>query len=413
MAFVIVGGSLAGVNAAETLRSEGFTGQITMIGDDPAPPYERPPLSKGYLLGNAPLDSVFVHPPSWYPSQRIDLRLSRRVVAIAPSAHTVTLDSAEQLGYDRLLLATGSRPRRLDIPGAALPHVHYLRTISDSTALKELLGPGRHVVVIGAGWIGLETAAAFRTHGGVVTVVEMESLPLRRVLGDEVASIFRDLHTSHGVTFHFGQSVSAITPSAVQLSSGASVPADVVIVGVGVTPATELAVTAGLSVEDGVVVSSFLQTSDPHIYACGDVANWEHPLLGTRLRVEHWENARQSGAAAARAMLGQPVSYDWIPYFFSDQYESYPGVGMEYSGWVARGGYDSVVFRGDPSVRSDANPEFCAFWVKDGRVLAGMNVNVWDIHDDIRALISAGFSGKAVDLVRLADPQAPLADLIG
>jgi 3-phenylpropionate/trans-cinnamate dioxygenase ferredoxin reductase subunit len=403
MAFVIVGASLAGVNAAEALRAEGFTGQITMIGDEPAPPYERPPLSKAYLLGNAPLDSVFVHPLEWYAAQDIQLRLSTRVVALAPEERTVTLDSAEQIGYDRLLLATGARPRRLDVPGADLPHVRYLRTVSDSSALKSLLGAGRHVVVIGAGWIGMETAAAFRSHGGVVSVVEMDTLPLRRVLGDEVAAVFRDLHVAHGVTFHFGQSVAAVTPSAVLLADGSSIPADLVIVGVGVTPATELAASAGLSVDNGVLVSASLQTSHAEIFACGDVANWAHPLLGTRVRVEHWENARQSGQAAGRAMLGLPVSYDWIPYFFTDQYD----LGMEYSGWVAPGEYDSVVFRGSVRTR-----EFLAFWVRDGRVVAGMNVNIWDVHDDIRALIAAGFAGKTVDLARLAQPDLPLGELV-
>jgi 3-phenylpropionate/trans-cinnamate dioxygenase ferredoxin reductase component len=403
MAFVIVGASLAGVNAAETLRAEGFTGQITMIGEEPSPPYERPPLSKGYLLGNQPLESVFVHPVQWYAAQGIQLRRSTRAVVVSPEQRTVTLDSAEQIGYDRLLLATGARPRRLDVAGANLPHVHYLRTVEDSSTLKSLLGPGRHVAVIGAGWIGLETAAAFRTHGGVVSVVEMDTLPLRRVLGDEAATVFRDLHEAHGVTFHFGQSVASITPTSVLLSGGASIPADVVIVGVGVTPATELAASAGLSVDNGVLVSASLQTSHAEIYACGDVANWEHPLLGTRVRVEHWENARQSGQAAARAMLGMPVSYDWIPYFYTDQYD----LGMEYSGHVAPGGYDSVVFRGSVAAR-----EFLAFWLKDGHVLAGMNVNVWDVHDDIRVLIGAGYQGKAVDAARLADPAVPLGGIL-
>lgn len=398
MAFVIVGASLAGANAAETLRTEGYAGDIIMIGDEPEPPYERPPLSKGYLLDNQDLESAFVHPSSWYKEHAIGLRLSTSVTALDPGAKTVTLSSGEQLSYEKLLIATGARPRRLDLAG----DVRYLRNMEDSRSLKSALKPGTHVVVIGAGWIGLEVAAAARTRGAQVAVVEMDSLPLRQVLGDELGALYRDLHASHDVTFHFGRSVASSSDRAVVLDDGTSIPADLIVVGVGVAPAAELAAQAGLEVDNGIVVSESLQTSDPDVYACGDVANWFNPLVGARMRVEHWENARQSGMAAARAMLGQPVSYDWIPYFFSDQYD----VGMEYSGWIGADGYDRVVFRGDPDQR-----EFIAFWVKDGRVLAGMNVNVWDVHDDIRALVAAGYSGKAVDLMKLADPQAPLGDV--
>ncbi|HCT80474.1 MAG TPA: FAD-dependent oxidoreductase [Micromonosporaceae bacterium] len=403
MAFVIVGASLAGVNAAETLRSEGYTGDLIMIGDEPEPPYERPPLSKGYLLGNQERSSVFAHPFDWYRENAVDLRLGQRVTAVSLDAHTVTLSSGDSVGYDKLLLATGASPRRLNVAGVDQSHVRYLRTLADSEALRAQMRLGLHVAVIGAGWIGLETAAAFASNGAQVAIVEMEQLPLQRVLGNEVAAVFRDLHLAHGVKFHFGQSVDSISSSAVVLSSGDSVPADLVIVGVGVTPNISLASEAGLAVDNGVTVDAGLQTSHPDVYACGDIANWPHPLIGVRLRVEHWENARQSGQTVARSMLGLPTSYDWIPYFFSDQYD----LGMEYSGWAAPNGYDSVVFRGDVAAR-----EFLAFWVKDGRVLAGMNVNVWDVHDDIRALISAGYSGKPVDLERLADPQVPLGELL-
>ncbi len=397
MTIVIAGASLAGVNAAETLRSEGFTGPIVMIGSEPDLPYERPPLSKGYLLGNDELDSVFVHPAQWYQDHDIELRLSTTVTAIDPAGKTVTVDDGAQIGYSKLLLATGARPRRLDLAG----NVFYLRDVRDSQRLKAALRLGAHVAVIGAGWIGLEVAAAARSHGCQVTVIEMDSLPLRKVLGDEVATIYRDLHTSHGVTFHFGRSVAGSGENAITLDDGTIIPADVIVVGVGIQPNTELASDAGLAVDNGVVVSSSLVTSDPDIFACGDIANWEHPLLGTRIRVEHWENARQSGQLVARSLLGQDVAYDWIPYFYSDQYDA----GMEYSGWTGDG-YEEVVFRGSAEER-----EFIAFWLKEGRVVAGMNVNVWDVQDDIRALITASSRGLTVSAADLANPEVALSSL--
>ena len=403
MAFVIVGASLAGVNAAATLREQGYSGELILLGEEKEPPYERPPLSKGYLLGDAERDSVFVNPSPWYQENTVDLRLGQQAVALDAAGHTVTLASGEQIGYTKLLLATGSTPRRLPVQGADLPHVRYLRTLADCEALRGDLHTGVEVAVIGAGWIGLEVAAAARHHGANVTIIETESLPLRRVLGDEVAAVFRDLHEAHDVKFHFGRSVQSIGEGSVTLDDGTSVPADVVVVGIGVAPNTSLASGAGLSVDNGVLVSASLQTSDPDIYACGDIASWENPLIGQRVRVEHWENARQSGQFAARAMLGQEGVYDWLPYFFSDQHD----LGMEYSGYASPGGYDRVVFRGDIAAR-----EFIAFWLKENRVLAGMNVNVWDVHDDIRALATAGHSGTAVDPEKLADMDTPLAQTL-
>lgn len=398
MAYVIVGASLAGANAAETLRAEGFPGEIVLVGDESELPYERPPLSKGFLLGNQALAESFVHPAEWYQKNEIDLYLSTRVTELDVQGKRLTLSSGEQLGYEKLLLATGARPRPFDLAG-----VRYLRVMRDSQELKELLTPGRQVVVVGAGWIGLEVAAAARTHGAEVTVVELDRLPLRRVLGDELAEFYRDVHIEKGVKFHFGHSVSSADGTSVTLDDGTVIPAEVILAGVGVAPNTELAQDAGLAVDNGVVVSESLETSAKDVFACGDVASWHHPFLGTHIRVEHWENARQSGMAAARAMLGQPVSYDWIPYFYSDQYD----VGMEYSGYVGRDGYDSVVYRGDRQTG-----EFIAFWVKDGKVLAGMNVNVWDVQDAIRALIKAGYEGKPVDPARLADPDVPLDEAL-
>jgi 3-phenylpropionate/trans-cinnamate dioxygenase ferredoxin reductase component len=400
--FVIVGGGLAGGKAAETLRAEGFDGNIVLISDDPEPPYERPPLSKGYLLGTAPREEAFVNPIEWYAEHNVDLRLSTRAVGLDAAEHTVTLDGGETVRYDRLLLATGARPRRLDVSGFDLPVVRVLRSLKDSDTLKERVADGVRVVVVGAGWIGLEVAAAARTHGADVTVVEVDRLPLRRVLGDEVAAIFAALHRDAGVRLLFNTGVQEFADGSVVLSDGSTLPADLVVVGVGVEPNIELAVAGGLAVDNGVLVDTSLRTSAPDVFACGDVANLDSALLGQRIRVEHWANALNGGPAAAKAMLDQPVTFDPVPYFFTDQYD----LGMEYAGFVTPGGYDEVVFRGGTSVADG----FIVFWLRSGRVLAGMNVNVWDVTDDIQALVR---SGKAVDLARLADPAVPLADVLG
>ncbi len=402
--FVIVGASLAGAKAAETLRAEGFTGRVILLGEEPEPPYERPPLSKGYLLGSDERDSAFVHDRTWYDKQNIDLRTGVRAEALDPGAHAVTLSTGERLAYDKLLLTTGSVIRTLPVPGADLGGVHYLRRVEHSDALRGVLVDGARVVVVGGGWIGLEVAAAARTHGAAVTLVEIDALPLRRVLGDEVAQVFADLHAAHGVDLRLGTGIREIVGeggrvASVTLDDGSSVPADVVVVGIGISPAVELAQDAGLDVDDGVLVDAALRTSAPDVYAAGDVANVESRLLHRRLRVEHWSNALNGGPAAARSMLGQDVVYDRVPYFFTDQYD----LGMEYTGHAEPGSYDQVVFRGDVAGR-----EFIAFWVADGRVLAGMNVNVWDVADDIERLVR---SGARIDSRRLADPAVPFAEL--
>jgi 3-phenylpropionate/trans-cinnamate dioxygenase ferredoxin reductase component len=402
--FVIVGASLAGAKAAETLRDEGFTGRVVLVGEEPEPPYERPPLSKGYLLGSDERTAAFVHDRAWYDKQNIELRTGVRAEAIDPGGHTVTLAGGERLAYDKLLLTTGSVVRTLPVPGADLAGVHYLRRIEHSDTLRGVLVEGARVVVIGGGWIGLEVAAAARTHGAAVTLVEIDTLPLRRVLGDEVAQAFADLHAAHEVDLRLGTGVLQIVGeggrvASVTLDDGSSVPADAVVVGVGITPAVELAQAAGLDVDDGVLVDTALRTSDPDIYAAGDVANADNPLLGKHIRVEHWQNALDGGPAAARSMLGHDVVYDRVPYFFTDQYD----LGMEYTGHAEPGGYDRVVFRGDV-----ASGEYIAFWLADGRVLAGMNVNVWDVAEDIARIVR---SGARVDPARLADPAVPLADL--
>jgi 3-phenylpropionate/trans-cinnamate dioxygenase ferredoxin reductase subunit len=405
--YVIVGASLAGAKAAETLRAEGFTGPIVLVGTEHELPYERPPLSKDYLLGKAERDSIFVHPAQWYADNNIDLRTGVTVTEIDRAAHAVVLADGTRIEYGKLLLTTGSSPRRLTIEGADLSGVHYLRSVGDSDRLKAAFGEGVRVAVIGAGLIGLETAAAARNAGADVTVLEMAELPLLRVLGREVAAVFADLHREHGVDLRFGIQVAAITgeggkATGVRLGDGSTVPADIVVVGIGVTPNVELAQAAGLKVDNGVRVDAGLCSSDPHIYAAGDVASAYHPVLGQHIRVEHWSNALNQGPAAGKSMLGQDIAYDRVPYFFTDQYD----LGMEYSGYVEPDGYARVVFRGDVPGR-----EFIAFWL-DGadRVLAGMNVNVWDVTDPIQALVRAA---RPVDPEALADPSADLGSLAG
>jgi 3-phenylpropionate/trans-cinnamate dioxygenase ferredoxin reductase subunit len=415
--FVIVGSSLAGAKAAEQLRADGFTGRVMLIGTETDRPYERPPLSKGYLLGKEPLEKAYVHDAAWYSEHDVELLLGVTATALDPQAHKVTIDGIEDIHYDKLLLATGSRPRALEVPGTENLGIHYLRTMTDSTALKSGLREGVQVVIVGAGWIGLETAAAAREHGATVHIVETDDLPLRRVLGDEVAAFFRDVHEAHGVTFHFGVGVHEFGGAAGRVSHAVltdqtEIPADLILVGVGIQPNVELAGSAGIEVDNGVVTDEYLRTSDPDIYAAGDVASFRHPMLGQRIRVEHWANALNGGPAAAASMLGGDAPYDRVPYFYSDQYTSAPSIGMEYSGYVAPNGYDGVVFRGSSDLAPDASPEFLAFWTQQGRVLAGMNVNIWDAQDDIQALVRAGYAGQEVDLDRLADPSVPLSSLM-
>jgi 3-phenylpropionate/trans-cinnamate dioxygenase ferredoxin reductase subunit len=410
--YLIVGGGLAGAKAAETLRTEGFGGRVVLVGDETERPYERPPLSKGYLQGNEPRDNAFVHESTWYVENDIDLLLGMRATALDPSTRTVILDGYDPVVYDKLLLATGARPRRLDLPGSDLIGVRYLRALPDADNLRSSLREGGRVVVVGAGWIGLETAAAARGYGATVTVIESAALPLQRVLGDEVATIYANLHRAHDVDLRLSSGIAGFVGvggslRAVTLNDGTEVPADLAIVGVGVEPNVELAREARLTIDNGVLTDAGFRTSDPVIYACGDVANSLSSVVGSRIRVEHWANALNGGPAAAKSMLGQDGTYDWVPYFFSDQYD----LGMEYCGYVAPGGYDTVVFRGDTEILDGKAPEFLAFWVKDGRVLAALNANVWDVQDDLQKLVQAGHAGRSVDPTQLADPGVPLPDL--
>jgi 3-phenylpropionate/trans-cinnamate dioxygenase ferredoxin reductase component len=403
--YVVVGASLGGAKAAETLRAEGFDGPLIMIGSEDELPYERPPLSKGYLLGKAERDSIFVHPEGWYADADIDLRLGTTAMSIDRAAHQVTVADGSRVGYAKLLLTTGSSPRQLPVPGHDLDGVLHMRTVGDSERIKAAIARASRIAVIGAGWIGLEVTAAAREARVDATIVEAAELPLLRVLGREVAQVFADLHRDHGVDLRFRAQVTEITGSGgrvngVRLGDGSQVEADAVIVAVGISPNVQLAEAAGLEVANGVTVDAGLRSSDPDVYAAGDVASAYHPLLDRHIRVEHWANALNQPQAAAKAMLGQAVSYDRLPYFFTDQYD----LGMEYSGYVEPNGYSEVVFRGDVSGR-----EFIAFWMAaDGRVLAGMNVNIWDVNDAIQALVRAR---RPVDKAKLRDPAVPLESL--
>jgi 3-phenylpropionate/trans-cinnamate dioxygenase ferredoxin reductase subunit len=408
--FVIVGASLAGAKAAEALREHGFDGRVVLIGSESQRPYLRPPLSKDYLRGEAGLEKVYVHDESFYEAHAIELRASTTVERIEPASSEVVLAGGERLPYHRLLLSTGAQVRRLSIPGAQLGEIYYLRSLTDSDRLRERLGHGGRLVVVGAGWIGCEVAASARQLGLEVSVIGRASVPLEHVLGAEAGAVYRDIHSDHGVQMLLGTGVErfegAEAVERVRISDGRAIECDFVVVGVGATPDTELAAGTGIAVENGIVTDEFLQTTVDGVFAAGDVANARHPLFG-QLRVEHWANALHQGPMAARNMLGgadpgdrvldHPLAYDRIPYFYSDQYD----VGMEYSGHATD--WDEVVFRGDVSGR-----EFIAFWLKDQRILAGMNVNVWDVTDQIQALIR---SRLRVDRDRLADPDRPLTEL--
>ena len=403
--FVIVGGGLAGAKAAEALRKQGFDGRLVMLGAEHHAPYERPPLSKDYLMGKIPREKVFAHAHHWYTEHQVELRSGQLVTGLDRDTSEVRLVDGSVVSYDKLLLTTGASPRQLQVPGAGAVGVHYLRTLDDSDVLRATLATASRLVVIGAGWIGLEVAAAARLAGVDVTVVETAELPLLRVLGPEVAQVFADLHLAHDVEFRFKAALAEIitdngVATGVRLGDGTTIAADAVLVAVGAGPNVQLAETVGLHVDNGIVVDAALRTSDPNIFAAGDVASAFHPLYGRHIRVEHWANARQQPKAAAASMLGKDASYDELPYFYTDQYD----LGMEYVGFVEPGGYDRVVFRGDVAGR-----EFIAFWLSNDRVVAGMNVNVWDVVEPIKALIR---SRAAIPASRLADAAIALTDLV-
>jgi len=361
---VIVGASLAGASAAVTLRELGYAGELTLIGEEVELPYERPPLSKAVLVGDAD-EPDWVRDEAYYADKRIDLRRGTSVTRIDRERRVVVAGEVEH-GYDKLLLATGSTPRRLDLPGADLDGVFTLRTFGDSLTLRERFTAGAEVVVVGGGWIGCESAAAARRRGASVTMVEPLTQPLVRVVGEEVGGAFAALHREHGVDLRLGTSVAGFggeggRVSEVRLPDGSVLPADTVVVGVGVQPNVALAEAAGLELaEGGVAVDATLRTSDPDIYAVGDIAAHDHPAYGRRVRVEHWANAKDQGEHVAQNLLDEKR-----PFFFSDQYD----LGCEYRG-LADPEQDRLVVRGDLATR-----EFTAFWLRDGAVAAALNVN--------------------------------------
>jgi 3-phenylpropionate/trans-cinnamate dioxygenase ferredoxin reductase component len=401
MRVVVVGGGLAAASAVDELRSNGHEGSIEVFCAEPHLPYERPPLSKEVLLGKAEEGSVQVHDRGWYDERDVVLHLGTPVTGLDLDRREVVGDGFSA-GFDRLLLATGASPRRLGMADESGADVAYLRTIEDNRRLREAFGSVDRIVIIGGGWIGLEVASAARNAGVDVTVVEMQDLPLLGVLGPEVAQVFADLHREHDVDLRLGVGVDGIDArsggtSEVRLADGTSLAADLVVVGIGVQPEVRLAREAGLAVGDGVLVDAALRTSDPEVFAVGDIAGHDHPVLGRRVRVEHWDNAIHQARAAARVMLGGDQPYDRLPYFFTDQYD----LGMEYVGSLGPDGYDDVVLRGDMSTRV-----FTALWLRDRRVVAAMHANDWDQIDPIRGIV-----GREVDRDRLADASVPLDEV--
>lgn len=400
---VIVGTGLAGASAAGALREQGYDGELLLIGEQRHRPYELPALSKGILLGDTD-EPDWVHEESFYADKNIDLRLSTRVGAVSLGDHTVDVDGTPEQ-WDRLLLATGSTPRRLRVPGHDFDNVRRLRRLDDALSLRKELTEGRNVVIIGAGWIGCEAASAARKHGANVTVVDTLSQPLHRVLGDTMAGVFRTLHESQGVTFRLDTGVVEYTgadgrATGVRLEDGSELPADLVLVAVGAYPRTELAQEAGLALSDdgGVQVDTTLRTSAPDVFAVGDIAAHAHPRYGRRIRVEHWANAKDQGAHVAQNILGASEPFIASPYFFSDQFD----LGMEFRG-LTDPFTDELVVRGDLASR-----EFIAFWLRDGSLQAAMNVNMWDDGDTLQALVD---KRARVEPAKLVD--ADLASLMG
>lgn len=399
---VIVGAGLTAAKAVEALRETGNESRVVLIGSEPRRPYERPPLSKEYLRGERD-DAPWVHDEPWYGEHGIELMTGRTVTAVRPTDSRVIVDGGDPVTYDKLLFATGAEPRRIGIPGNELAGVHYLRDLESSDSLAAAIADGTaRVAVVGAGWIGSEVAASARQKGCEVTVIEPAGVPLERVLGEKMGGVYRDIHIDQGVRMLLGTGVEAFEGNGrverIRTSGGEMVEADLAVVGIGVVPRTSLAEEMGAASDNGILVDAALKTDLRGVYAAGDVANAWHPFYDRRIRVEHWANAMRQGAAAGRALAGEDVSYEEIPYFFSDQYD----VGMEYVGYA--NGDDELMIRGDTDAR-----EFIAFWLQDGRIAAGMNVNIWDVSDTIRDLIKARVE---VDREALADPDTDLASLL-
>jgi 3-phenylpropionate/trans-cinnamate dioxygenase ferredoxin reductase component len=402
--FVIVGAGEAGGSAAQVLREEGFDGRLVLVGAEEHLPYERPPLSKSYLSGEPYKSEGSLQDQEWYDNQDIDLRLGRRAVSLDRSAREIVLDDDEWLRYDKLLIATGATPRRLDVPGANLGGVHYLRTLEDSQDLSHVLTAKAQVVVVGAGWIGLEVAATARGRDCRVTVIEPNDVPLKAAMGAQIGGFFADVHRQHGVEFEFGRTVTELrgheNVESVVMDDGREIGADLVVVGIGVHPVVGLSEADLLADDGGARVDTQMRTEDPDVFVAGDIASVENPLYGRRIRVEHWANALMDGQIAARSMMGHASEFDPAPFFFTDQYN----IGMEYAGWAP-------AHSADPLIRGDLEAQaFHAFWLSDDVVVAGLHVNMWD--EGIMPVQKLIRGKVRVDRDRLVDPAVPLVDLI-
>lgn len=402
---VIIGGGLAGAKSAEALRKQGYKGGVTIVCAEPHLPYERPPLSKDFLAGKSEFAQAVVHPLSWYKENDIRVRQHTRATGVDPGRRQVTLDSGGVLSYDKLILATGSVARHLPLPGTDAQNVLYLRTVEESKAIRSHFGEGRALAIIGGGWIGLEVAAAARASGTKVTILEGNSLPLLNVLGPELARVFAKLHRDNGVDLRCDVRITEVVQldgraTGVRLQDGEVIDADAVVIGIGVAPEIELARAAGLAMDNGVLVDATLRSSDPDIYAVGDIANHDHPVLGHRVRVEHWATALNQPATAVASILSGPTQYTELPYFFSDQFD----LGMEYIGHAPNGSYDRIEVRGELE-----GLEFIAFWMDpQNRIKAAMNVNIWDVIEPIKKLI---VSGRSVDPARLTNSAIDLDEV--
>jgi 3-phenylpropionate/trans-cinnamate dioxygenase ferredoxin reductase subunit len=400
--FILLGGGLASLTAAATLRLEGFAGRVVIVGDEPHPPYSRPPLSKDVLRSEKSREQTWLRPAAWYASRDIELQLGVRAVEIDPHARRIELANGASLAYDKLLVATGGASRALDIPGADLPGVCFLRTIDESLALREHLVPGAPVVVIGAGFIGAEVAASARKLGCDVTMFEIAAVPMARVLGAEIGRIFADMHRQRGVRLRTGIGVARIEGNGrvqrVVATDGSVHEASVVLIGVGLVPSLDLAQRTGLATGNGILVDEYCRTSIGDVFAAGDIAEHPNPFLGRRIRVEHWQNAQHQGAAAARNMLGQQKAFREVPWVWSDQYEhNLQVVGIPDPA-------QSVVIRGDIAAR-----DFSAFFVRGGRLTAALGLNR---AEDVRIARLMIQHGSTASEAQLADVGADLAAFV-
>jgi 3-phenylpropionate/trans-cinnamate dioxygenase ferredoxin reductase subunit len=398
----IIGGGLAAARAAANLRKEGFDGRVVLLGEESELPYERPPLTKDYLRGTTGRSGFRVKDAAGWAADRVEVRTATRVTALDLAAREVALESGERVPFWRAILATGSAARPLPVPGGDLSGVFTLRTVEDADALRAAALAAGSVAIVGGGWIGAEVAASLRQVGVDVTMIMSGALPLEKVLGPEIGAVYRDLHLAHGVRLIADARVEGVVGNGhargVRLGDGSTVEASVILAGVGARPRDELARAAGLTVSDGVEVDEYFRSSDPDVFAIGDIAGAWNPLLGARIRVEHWDTARRHGAAVARSVLDQGVPYARAPYFYSDQFD----LNIEYVGHPAH--FDQVVFRGALDSGS-----FCAFWLDGGRVVAGLSARMPGLSPEIAQLVE----GRATpDAGRLADPHVPLTDLL-